>query len=88
MSKKVLVDEYVEVWKRYIFEIPNEMDPEQVLDKLSETCSEPLEIENSDEGIEFIEAYYMDESEIHSPDSHMEVYVLENNGYKFIGDTQ
>ena len=88
MSKKVFVDEYVEVWKRYTFEIPDEMDPEQVLDKLSETCGEPLEIEDSDEGIEFIEAYSMDETEIHSPNSNMEVYVPEDNGYKFIGDTQ
>ena len=88
MSKKVFVDEYVEVWKRYTFEIPDEMDPEQVLNKLSETDGEPLEIEDADKGIEFIEAYYMDETEIHSPDSRMEVYVPENIGYKFIGDTK
>ena len=88
MSKKVFVDEYVEVWKRYTFEIPDEMDPEQVLNKLSETDGEPLEIEDADKGIEFIEAYYMDETEIHSPNSNMEVYVPEDNGYKFIGDTQ
>lgn len=87
MSKKVFVDEYVEVWKRYTFEIPDEMDPEQVLDKLSETDGEPLEIEDYEEGIEFIEAEYMDETEKHFAGTSMEVYIPAENGIKLIGDT-
>jgi hypothetical protein len=46
MSKKVFVDELVEVCKRYTFEIPDEMNPEEIVNKLSETNEELLEIED------------------------------------------
>jgi len=87
MSKKIFVDEYVRVWKRHTFEIPNEMDPEEIVDKLSNTHGEPLEIEDYEEGIEFIEAEYMDETEEHFAGTSMEVYIPVENGIKLIGDT-
>ena len=87
MSKKVFVDELVEVCKRYMFEIPYEMNPEEIIDKLSKTNGEPLEIEDYDKSIVFMEAEYLDETESHVAYSKMEVFVPEKDGLKFIGDT-
>ena len=89
MSKKVFVDEYVRLWKRYTFEIPDEMEPEEILNKLSDTHGEPLEIEDPDNGIEFVEAMYMDETEEHYPDCVMSVAIPDEiSRIKFMGDTK
>lgn len=88
MSKKVFVDELVEVCKRYTFEIPDEMNPKEIANKLLETNGEPLEIEDYDKGIVFTEAKYLDETEEHAAFSEMYIYTLEKGGLEFIGSTK
>jgi len=87
MSKKVFVDEYVEVWKRYTFEIPDEMDPNDIVDRLSRADGEPLEIETST--INFIEAENLIETEKHVSDVEMEVWTVDENNhqYELVGST-
>lgn len=87
MSKKVFVDEYVEVWKRYTFEIPDEMDPNDIVDRLSRADGEPLEIETST--INFIEAENLIETERHVSDVEMEVWTVDENNhqYELVGST-
>lgn len=88
MSKKVFVDELVKVCKRYWFEIPDEINPEEIVDKLSKTNGKPLEIEDYDKGIVFMEAEYLDETEEHAAFSEICVFVPEKDGFKFIGSTK
>jgi len=87
MSKKVFVDELVEVWKRYTFEIPDEMDPNDIVDRLSRADGEPLEIETST--INFIEAENLIETEKHVSDVEMEVWTVDENDhqYELVGST-
>lgn len=87
MSKKIFVDEYVEVWKRYTFEIPDEMDPNDIVDRLSRADGEPLEIETST--INFIEAKNLIETEKHVSDVEMEVWTVDENNhqYELVGST-
>ena len=88
MSKKVFVDELVEVCKRYTFEISDEINPEEIVNKLSETNGEPLEIEDYDKGIVFMEAEYLDETEEHAAFSEICVFTPVKDGFKFIGSTK
>ena len=88
MSKKVFVDELVEVFKRYNFEIPDEMNPEEIVDKLSKTNGEPLEIEDCDKGIVFMDSEYLDGTEEHSAFSEMCVFTPTKDGFKFIGSAK